>query len=72
MAAFRDLAYEITGEDGIYCASIVRNSTDLPQELAHNPPFNGCWLVFSRADGSNIHVWPKGGDNKNTIIAQMG
>ena len=72
VATFGDRAYEITGEVGIYCASIVRNSTDMPQEFAQKPPFNGCRFVFSQADGSNIHVWPKGGDNTNTIIAKIG
>ena len=71
VATFRDCAHEITGEDGIYCASIMRNSTYLPQVLAQTPPFNGCRSVFSQADGSNIHVWPKGGDNANSIIAKM-
>ena len=71
-ATFADRAHQITGEDGIYCTSIVRNSTNLPQELAQNPPFNVCRFVCSRADGSNIHVWPKGGDHTHIIIANMG
>ena len=72
VATVRDRSYEITGEDGIFRPSIELKSTDLPQELVQKPPFNGCRFVFSQADGSNIHIWPKGGDNKNTIIAKMG
>ena len=71
VAAFGDRAFEITGEAGIYRASIERDSTNLPPELAQRPPFNGCRFVFWHSDNSTINVWPKGGENKKTIIAKM-
>ena len=68
VATFGERATDITGEDGIYSATVGRCKL-IPPDI-RNLPFAGCRFVFWLADRSCVHVFPKGHDNRKSVITR--
>ena len=69
VATFGEQATEITGEDGIYSATVGRNDVTPPD--IRNLPFEGCRFVFWLADRSCVHVFPTGDGNRKFVITRF-